>query len=155
MAQRRTDSIEELAAAYREADVFVNPTMEDNFPTANLEALSCGTPVVTFQTGGSPETIGLLPEELSNLTKAKIQKTFCGVCVEKGNGQALAEAVRLVCEHKQRGTERGQEAKRAGVLQQEETEFFGTSQCLAQASYYEKNEQYDKYFALYERLLKE
>lgn len=53
----RTDSITELASIYSAADVFVNPTLEDNFPTTNLEALACGTPVVTFRTGGSTESI--------------------------------------------------------------------------------------------------
>lgn len=53
----RTDSVEELAAAYRKADVFLNPTLEDVFSMTNLEALACGTPVVTFPTGGSPETL--------------------------------------------------------------------------------------------------
>ncbi|MEI7831709.1 MAG: glycosyltransferase [bacterium] len=53
----RTESVTELAEFYSMADVFVNPTMEDNFPTVNIEALACGTPVVTFDTGGSPETI--------------------------------------------------------------------------------------------------
>lgn len=53
----RTHSQQELAALYAAADVFVNPTREDNFPTVNIEALACGTPVITFQTGGSPESI--------------------------------------------------------------------------------------------------
>ena len=53
----RTNSVEELAQWYSAADVFVNPTYEDSFPTTILEALSCGTPVVTYQTGGSPESI--------------------------------------------------------------------------------------------------
>ena len=57
----RTDSVEELAAYYAMADVFVNPTLEDNFPTTNLEALACGTPVVTFETGGSAESIDESP----------------------------------------------------------------------------------------------
>ena len=39
------------------ADVYVNPTLEDNFPTTNLEALACGTPVITFATGGSVESV--------------------------------------------------------------------------------------------------
>lgn len=53
----RTNNVEELVDIYSSADVFVNPTLEDNFPTTNLEALACGTPVVTFDTGGSPESI--------------------------------------------------------------------------------------------------
>ncbi len=53
----RTESVEELAAWYSAADVFVNPTYQDNFPTTNIEALACGTPVVTYNTGGSPEAI--------------------------------------------------------------------------------------------------
>lgn len=53
----RTNNVKELAAIYSAADVFVNPTLEDNFPTTNLEALACGTPVVTFNTGGSAESI--------------------------------------------------------------------------------------------------
>ena len=53
----RTQNQRELAEIYFAADVFVNPTREDNFPTVNIEALACGTPVVTFQTGGSPESI--------------------------------------------------------------------------------------------------
>lgn len=54
---KRTNSIEELAMWYSAADLFVNPTYEDNFPTTNLEALACGTPVVTYKTGGSVEAI--------------------------------------------------------------------------------------------------
>ena len=54
---RRTQDQQELADIYTSADVFVNPTREDNFPTVNLEALACGTPVVTFRTGGSPEML--------------------------------------------------------------------------------------------------
>ena len=53
----RTDSPAELAELYSMADVFVNATHEDTFPTVNMEALACGTPVVTYNTGGSPEII--------------------------------------------------------------------------------------------------
>jgi glycosyltransferase involved in cell wall biosynthesis len=51
----RTSSPQELAQIYAAADLFVNPTREDNYPTVNMEALACGTPVLTFRTGGSPE----------------------------------------------------------------------------------------------------
>ncbi len=52
----RTNNARELAEIYTAADVFVNPTYEDNYPTVNLEAIACGTPVVTYNTGGSPES---------------------------------------------------------------------------------------------------
>jgi glycosyltransferase involved in cell wall biosynthesis len=53
----RTDSPEALAELYSLADVFFNPTYEDNYPTVNLESIACGTPVITYDTGGSPESI--------------------------------------------------------------------------------------------------
>ena len=53
----RTDSVEELVALYSAADVLLNPTYEDNFPTVNLEAMACGTPVVTYDTGGCSEAV--------------------------------------------------------------------------------------------------
>lgn len=54
---RRTQNQQELAMIYTAADLFVNPTREENYPTVNMEALACGTPVLTFRTGGSPEII--------------------------------------------------------------------------------------------------
>jgi glycosyltransferase involved in cell wall biosynthesis len=53
----RTKDQQELCELYSSASVFVNPTLEDTYPTTNLEAISCGTPVVTFKTGGSPEAV--------------------------------------------------------------------------------------------------
>lgn len=57
VCMERTANAKELAAIYTMADVFVNPTYEDNYPTVNLEALACGTPVVTYDTGGCRETL--------------------------------------------------------------------------------------------------
>lgn len=56
----RTGDQKELAAIYTAADVFVNPTHQDNYPTVNLEASACGTPVITYNVGGSAESV---PEE--------------------------------------------------------------------------------------------
>lgn len=81
MAIGRLQSAEELCRLYSSASVYVNTTLEDNFPTTNLEALSCGTPVITFGTGGSPESID---EE-------------CGLVVEKGNVEGLKVAVEKIC----------------------------------------------------------
>lgn len=74
----RTDSVQELAELYTAAFVFVNPTYEDNYPTTNLEALACGTPVITYRTGGSVEIV---------------EKTNAGVIVEQGNIKMLAAAI--------------------------------------------------------------
>lgn len=73
----RTADQTELASWYQRAHVYVNPTLEDNFPTTNLESLACGTPVITFNTGGSPECI----------------TDKCGIVVEKGNLLKLKEAI--------------------------------------------------------------
>lgn len=54
---KRTNSPQELAGIYTTADVFFNPTVEDNYPTVNLEAEACGTPVITYDTGGCRETL--------------------------------------------------------------------------------------------------
>jgi len=79
----RTENVDELAALYSVADVFVNPTWQDNFPTTNLEALACGTAVITYNTGGSPEAI----DEAT------------GFVIKKGNVQSLADAVNTVLEN--------------------------------------------------------
>lgn len=44
----RTRDTAELAAWYTAADCLANPTLEDNMPMVNLEALACGTPVAVF-----------------------------------------------------------------------------------------------------------
>lgn len=77
ITQGRTSNMEELISLYQRAHVFVNPTLEDNFPTTNLEALACGTPVITFKTGGSPESI----------------TGSCGIIVEQGNISGLLSAI--------------------------------------------------------------
>ena len=54
---KRTNNVQELVGLYSLATIFFNPTYEDNYPTTNLEAIACGTPVFTYDTGGSPESI--------------------------------------------------------------------------------------------------
>lgn len=54
---KKTESTKALAELYSAADFFINLTYEDNYPTVNLEAESCGTRVLTYDTGGSRETI--------------------------------------------------------------------------------------------------
>jgi N-acetyl sugar amidotransferase len=77
---QRTESLDELADLYSSADVFVNPTLEDTFPTTNLEALACGTPIITYETGGSVESV--------------CDQT--GIIVEKGNVDGLLVAIEQI-----------------------------------------------------------
>ena len=76
----RTENQSDLAALYSTASVFVNPTYVDNFPTTNIEALACGTPVITYRTGGSPEAID----------------SETGFVVEKGDLEGLKDAIESV-----------------------------------------------------------
>ena len=57
VCMEKTADAHELAAVYSMADVFVNPTYEDNYPTVNLEAQACGTPIITYDVGGCRETL--------------------------------------------------------------------------------------------------
>lgn len=80
IAMGRTKSQQELVDIYSMADVYVNPTYEDNFPTTNLEALACGTPVITYKTGGSPEAVD----------------GNTGYVVEKGDFEGLLKVIKVV-----------------------------------------------------------
>ncbi|MBR4626746.1 MAG: glycosyltransferase [Ruminococcus sp.] len=53
----RTNNQRELAGIYTAADLFVNPTREEVLGMVNIESLACGTPVLTYNTGGCPEVV--------------------------------------------------------------------------------------------------
>lgn len=53
----RTSSIRELVSIYSAADLYVNLSYCENYPSVNLEAQACGTPVITYRTGGSSESV--------------------------------------------------------------------------------------------------
>ena len=80
----RTNNQRELAEIYTAADVFVNPTREENFPTTHLESLACGTPVIAFNTGGCSEMLN----------------SSCGCVVEKNNIDSLCKKIIDVCTKK-------------------------------------------------------
>ena len=72
---RKTNHARELAEIYTAADVFFNPTYEDNYPTVNLEAQACGTPVVTYDSGGSAET--LHTAESVSVRSGALEESIC------------------------------------------------------------------------------
>lgn len=76
----RTENIRQLAELYSAAEAFVNPTWQDNYPTVNLEAIACGTPVVTYRTGGSIEAV----------------TEHTGMVVEQGDVDGLLQAIRKI-----------------------------------------------------------
>ena len=78
----KTGSQAELADYYSAADVLLNPTYNDTFPTINIEALACGTPVITYRTGGSPEIID--------------ENT--GIVIDKGDVEGLRCAIETIKE---------------------------------------------------------
>ena len=77
----RTESVEELAKLYSAADVFINPTYEDNYPTVNLESEACGTPVISYDTGGCRETLHrpdscVIKQDVSALAQSILSASF-------------------------------------------------------------------------------
>lgn len=80
----RTENIGQLAELYSTADLFLNLTYEDNFPTTNLESLACGTPVLTYKTGGSIESVS----------------EDTGFIVEKGDLSGVLEVINNLCSDK-------------------------------------------------------
>lgn len=112
----KTNNQAELAEIYSTADVFINPTREDNFPTVNLEALACGTPVVTFNTGGSPECLDVT----------------CGAVTKENTACSMYEIIKNIAEKRPYSKER----------------------CRMRAEQYEASNQFRKYIALYEEIIR-
>lgn len=80
----RTDGPEALVALYRAADCLLNPTYEDTYPTVNMEAIACGTPVAAYAVCGCPEQL----------------EAPCGKTAPVGDTHALAEAAMALCAEK-------------------------------------------------------
>lgn len=79
----RTNDAYFLASLYQHSTIFCNPTLDDNFPTTNIEALAAGTPIITFNTGGSPEAID----------------STCGIVVKKGDYPTLKNIIIYMANH--------------------------------------------------------
>ena len=105
----RTQSVNELAKLYASSDIFVNPTYCDTFPTVNIESLACGTPVITYNVGGSPE---IIDDET-------------GWAVNKGDVEAIAQWIKKVANESAEETEnrRGKCRERAVRLYNKEDRY--------------------------------
>lgn len=79
-----TNNQTELAEIYTAVDLFVQPTREDTYPTVNIESLACGTPIVTFRTGGSPEIVD----------------ETCGSVIDVDDIDAMEREIIRICEEK-------------------------------------------------------
>lgn len=127
----RTSNQQELVEYYNMADVFVNPTYSDNFPTTNLEALACGTSVITYRTGGSPEAIS----DVENVRKVKdgIECYPTGMVVEQGDIAGIIDAIRELQVHP-----------------------ISAEDCRKRAeTYFDKDKCFEEYIRLYERLIQQ
>ena len=119
----RTNNIKELAALYTMADVFINPTMQDSFGLTSVEALACGTPGITYRSGGSPET----------------QSELTGIVVERGNIDQLVDAVLKIEKVLENGSHTGIYGKE--ICRQRAVVYFN------------KYERYNDYIKLYNSLI--
>lgn len=130
VAIERTDSQEQLAEYYTMADVFVNPTYHDNYPTVNLEAIACGTPMVGYNTGGSPEALYVEKDGGYELDKQ------CGIVVEKGDFEALHAAIEML------------------RLEDDEKRSARRIACRNMAEkYFDKDKCYERYIEIYNNLI--
>ncbi|MBM3411165.1 MAG: glycosyltransferase [Bacteroidetes bacterium] len=77
-------SPDRMIDAYRAADVFVLPSLEDNLPNTVLESMACGTPVAAFRIGGISEMV---------------QDPENGALAQAGDGADLARAIETVLNH--------------------------------------------------------
>ncbi len=82
IAITRTENQQQLAELYSSAHVFINTTYEETYPTVNIEALCCGCPIITYNTGGSVETVNC----------------DTGVIVPKGDIESMVEAIKSVAD---------------------------------------------------------
>lgn len=104
----RTHNQLELSEIYSSADLFINPTREENYPTVNMESISCGTPVITFNTGGSSEIVGdcglvIDVDDINAMEKAIVE--LCGkksfiqnICLKKAKKFNQNDRYREYCE---------------------------------------------------------
>lgn len=108
MSIHRTHNQIELAKIYTVADVFVNPTREENYPTVNMEAIACGTPTITFNTGGSGEML----------------EKNTGAIVDVEDLDEMTRQIKRICEEKSFSESECVESAKKFKMQEKFSEYF-------------------------------
>ena len=106
---QRTQNVQDLVQFYSDAAVFINPTYADTFPTVNLEALACGTPVITYRTCGSPEAVD----------------AATGLIVKQGDIAAMAAAIQRI-----RGLSAQERAEMSMACRRRAEDLFDKDKCF-------------------------
>ena len=107
-----------LRIAYHAADVLLHPAQVDNLPNTVTESMSCGTPIVAFNTGGLPEMV------IPNKT---------GWLVEEMNSSAMIKRLKSVVQSKQANELRQSTKETARMLFNEEKVANGYFKAFEQA----------------------
>jgi len=92
------ENSDEMSQCYSMANFFVLPSLEDNLPNTMLESFACGTPIISFKTGGMAEYI---VENISGKFAAEMNgDSLCEVIESAFNDKALfhTEAIRKFAE---------------------------------------------------------
>jgi len=89
--------MEDVIKWYQRASIFIHPSLFEIFPVTDLEALSCGTPVVATNVGGIPEIV---------------RDRQHGILVPPNNPAKLAEAIQYLLENEDVRIKIGREGRR-------------------------------------------
>jgi glycosyltransferase involved in cell wall biosynthesis len=82
--------LDDTSTIYPVLDVYVQPSLDEAFGIAVLEAMSFGVPVVASQVGGLSELLNHKPHKS---LKLPYEVTDCGILVPPKNSAALAKAI--------------------------------------------------------------
>lgn len=90
---------QKLNEIYALADVFILPSLEDNFPCVTLESMASGTPIIAFETGGIGEQIDsetgfIVKEKSADGLMLAIEKMF----LDKNKLEIMSKKCRLRAE---------------------------------------------------------
>jgi len=89
--------VNDIYTIYPTLDIYVQPSLDEAFGIAALEAMSVGVPVIVSRVGGLCEIINSMSDKLS---KKPFEKTDCGILVPPANSAALTDAISYLIKEK-------------------------------------------------------